>query len=481
MRRVGTSDETVDTSVENPPPGMPGVSDRRAAIERGALVIGCDVPADGRADTHLPLPIRVIGWAHSRAGVDRVEVLIDGTRVPAQYGLPRADVAEALSEPDAARSGFTAVLDADICDVGPHTLTIVAADAAGETAKITVGIVAEEGSGPEDVHWTGLDNEGERYVPEDYRGTYTEVEHQARYSWAAQLVAGRDVLDAGCGVGWGTVRLARSARHAVGIDIDEPAVSNARERAAGSAEFVVGDLLALPFPDGSFDLVVCFEAIEHVADPQLALDELRRVLRPNGVLAVSSPNRGVYPEGNPHHIHELASEELEESLRSRFTNVAMYRQQTHLASLLSDDAAYAAHDPETQTRVNLLKLLGGRPGDELYTIGLAGDGELPAVESIAALGGTFETKPLHERINLLEHRVMLAEAQSEAARANEEAALQALEDARHNQAVAETARDAAQRAIADLEASASWQVTRPLRAAKRAALSSRTPRDSNSD
>lgn len=457
------------------------MSDRRAAIERGEIVIGCDVPADGRTGMHLPLPIRVIGWAHSRSGVDRVEILVDGTRVDAQYGLPRADVAEGLSEPDAARSGFTAVLDKETCDVGRHTLTIIAAERGGETAEVSVEIIAEEGTGSEDVHWTGLDNGGERYVPEDYRGTYTEVEHQARYSWAAQLAAGRDVLDAGCGVGWGTVRLARFAQRAVGIDIDEPAVSNARERAAGSAEFVVGDLLALPFPDASFDLVVCFEAIEHVSDPQLALDELRRVLARNGLLAVSSPNRGVYPEGNPHHVHELTSDELEESLRNRFRNVAMYRQQTHLASLLSDDAAYVASGPETELRANVLKLLGGRPGDELYTIGLAGDGELPAVESLAALGGTFETKPLHERINLLEHRVMLAEAQIEAARTNEQAALQARDAARRTQAEAEAAQAAAERAISDLEASASWQLTRPLRAAKRAATSNRAPRDSNSD
>jgi len=441
-------------------------------------VIGSDVPSDELSDVHLPLPIRVIGWAYSRPGIERVEIVVDGTRVPAQYGLPRADVAEALSEPDAARSGFTTVLGPEACDLGPHTLTIVAADRAGQSSQISIEIVAEEGTGSDDVRLSGLDNEGERYVPEDYRGTYTEVEHQARYSWAAPLAAGRDVLDAGCGVGWGTVRLARFARQAVGVDIDEAAVSNARERAAGRAEFVVGDLLALPFPERSFDLVVCFEAIEHVAEPQKALDELRRVLRPDGLLAVSSPNRGVYPAGNPHHMYELTFEELEQSLRSRFRNVAMYRQQTHLAALVSDDRGYAARDPDTEVPARLYKTAGGEPGDELYTVGLAGDDELPSVDSAVSLGGTFDTKALHERIHLLEQLMALTEAKSAAALANEQSLRQAIDDAQRARAEAEAARDAAEKWLAGLQASASWRLTSPLRAAKRAAMSGRDERRS---
>lgn len=432
-------------------------------------MLGSDVPPEGLDEVRLGLPIRVLGWAYSRPGIDRVDVLVDDARVRAQYGLSRNDVAEALSEPDAVRSGFAALLTSDACAAGPHTLKIVAADRDGQTAELAVEILAEDGSEAEGADWIGVDNEGERYVPEDHRGTYTEVEHQARYSWIAPLAAGRDVLDAGCGVGWGTMRLAASARRAVGLDLDERALANARQRAAGRAEFIAGDLLALPFSDGSFDLVVCYESIEHVSDPERALDEARRVLRPGGVLVVSSPNRGVYPAGNPHHLHELSSEELEGSLRRRFVNVAMYRQQTHLAAFLSDDRTYGSADPEAELPGRLFKASGGRPGDELYTVGVASDGLLAPIANVATLGGVLETKQLYEHVNALEHRVTLAETQCETVR-------RTFNDALRARAEAEAARDSAERSLAGLRASASWRVTRPLRTAKRAVRGERTGR-----
>jgi SAM-dependent methyltransferase len=331
-------------------------------------------------------------------------------------------------------------------------------------------VVDERGDGGK-ASATGLDNEGERYVPEDYRDTYTEVEHQARYNWAAQLAAGREVLDAGCGVGWGTLRLADAgAARAVGVDIDEPALANARERANGRAEFVKGDLLALPFGDASFDFAVCFEAIEHVSDPHRALDELRRVIRPVALLAVSSPNRGVYPAGNPHHLHELTSQELEESLRHRFANVRMYRQQTHLAALLADDCAHAQANPASEISGHLYKTSGGRPGDELYTIGLASDGELPALDGVAVLGAMG----LHERVNALEHQAMLAAATSAAARTEADVARERSEELARALAEERRARQEVEGWLEDLRASISWRVTSPLRAAKRAARGSRS-------
>ena len=433
-------------------------------------MIGSDVPRESADEVHVQLPLQVVGWAYSRPGVDHVEVVIDGTTVPARYGLLRRDVAEALSEPDALSSGFTALLGPAACESGPHTLKVVATDRAGQSAEVTMAIVIDASAQAARAPASGLDNEGERYVPEEYRGTLTEVEHQARYSWAAQLAVDRDVLDAGCGVGWGTARMGRAgARRAVGVDIDGPALANARERAGGSAEFVQGDLLALPFPDASFDLVICFEAIEHVEDPQRALDEIRRVVRPTGLAVVSSPNRGVYPAGNPHHLHELTSQELEESLRGRFENVAMYRQQTHLAALLADDRADGQGDAEVEVAGHLYKTSRGRPGEELYTIGLASDGELPPACAVAVLGATG----MHEYASALEHEVMVAEAKSAAAQAEADAALQRSDVLARSLEEERRARQEVERWLADLRASVSWRVTSPLRAAKRAARGGR--------
>jgi 2-polyprenyl-3-methyl-5-hydroxy-6-metoxy-1,4-benzoquinol methylase len=83
----------------------------------------------------------------------------------------------------------------------------------------------------------------------------------------------------------------------------------------------------LPFDDDSFDVVVCFEAIEHTGDTERTLDQLARVLRPNGLLFVSSPNPAVYPPGNPFHLNEETPAELLRKAAGRFAQVRLFRQQ----------------------------------------------------------------------------------------------------------------------------------------------------------
>jgi ubiquinone/menaquinone biosynthesis C-methylase UbiE len=179
---------------------------------------------------------------------------------------------------------------------------------------------------------------GERFVPEAMGGQLIEAEHQVRYRHAMQLVPGRSVLDAGCGVGWGSALLATAgAASVVGLDIDAPSLVDASSRTDG-ASFVNGDLMELPFADGTFDVIVCYEAIEHVTDPFAALDELRRVLAVGGVLTISSPNPGIYPAGNPFHIHEFVPDELRGELLGRFRHALSWQQHVLLASVLRDES-----------------------------------------------------------------------------------------------------------------------------------------------
>jgi SAM-dependent methyltransferase len=116
-----------------------------------------------------------------------------------------------------------------------------------------------------------------------------ECEHHARYVWASSLVSG-DVLDVACGTGYGARQLARRARVA-GVDRDAQAIGLARSRVAG--RFLVADVPPLPFPSDAFDFVVCFEAIEHIADDVGLVREISRVLHPNGELLISTPNKDV--------------------------------------------------------------------------------------------------------------------------------------------------------------------------------------------
>ncbi len=84
------------------------------------------------------------------------------------------------------------------------------------------------------------------------------------------------------------------------------------------------------------------------------------MLAPGGLLVISSPNRDVFPSGNPHHIREYASEELAAALHARFAHVAAYRQQTHVGSLISDDQQFAV-DAGTPLDADLRKVVGGSP------------------------------------------------------------------------------------------------------------------------
>jgi SAM-dependent methyltransferase len=235
------------------------------------------------------------------------------------------------------------------------------------------------------------DGISERFVPEKDQGRLIAAEHMSRYRWAAQAASGRRVLDAGCGTGYGSELLAGGgAREVVGVDIAASVLETVAPSMPESVRLVPGDLRKLEFADGSFDLVVCFEVIEHFADPFPVLDELVRVLAPGGLLLVSSPNRDVYQPGNPHHLHEFAPAELESELGARLANVRLLRQRDYIVSAVMTDSTSGVGDGAAVENLVLHKLIAERPGGETYPIAIASDGELPEMREHAAMTGTLE-------------------------------------------------------------------------------------------
>lgn len=260
-------------------------------------------------------------------------------------------------------------------------------------------------------------DDGERFLPDAHARELMAAEHLARYAWAAPAAAGQVVLDAGCGVGYGTAMLVRAgAREAVGVDLSVEAVADAKQDFGNEAAFERGDLLALPFDSDRFTLVVCFEAIEHVADPERALAELDRVLAPGGALLLSSPNRGVYPAINPFHVHEYTASELEQALRRRFEHVRLHRQQMHLASLVVDDRGHLEADPEREVAASVRRLEAGAEGAETYTLAVAGDGQLPELANVAMLTGGHSLGSWFTPLSAWEKRARRAEAEAAALR-----------------------------------------------------------------
>lgn len=238
-----------------------------------------------------------------------------------------------------------------------------------------------------------LSNRGERFVPGETHGELIETEHLARYWWATQLAAGRRVLDAGCGVGYGTAMLARAgATEVIGVDVSPEVVSAAAASAPERAAFQEADLRALPFDDARFDLVVCFEVIEHLLEQDAVIAELARVLAPAGVLAISSPNRDVYPEGNPHHVHEYVPDELRAALELVFPEIALYRQHDWTTSAVLDDAQAADESLSDLAGLRAGKVFAQAAGSEAYTIALAGHEPLPQARGTAVLGAASEVR-----------------------------------------------------------------------------------------
>jgi len=207
---------------------------------------------------------------------------------------------------------------------------------------------------------SGLPFTGERFVP----GTKGEIwiEHWHRYHFAARWAAGRTVLDVACGEGYGSALLARTAAHVTGIDVSQAAVEHARRTygGAGRLEFVRASCTRLPLADASVDLAVSFETLEHIEGQAEFLDELARVLRPDGVLVLSCPNKVEYTDKRAHvnefHVRELYRDELAALVEGRFPHCAWYGQRPTFYSVIAPESADAA-------RAQVVEVEESRPGE----------------------------------------------------------------------------------------------------------------------
>ena len=133
----------------------------------------------------------------------------------------------------------------------------------------------------------------ERNSDASYLPPWARYEHQKRYEFAKDYLVGKDVIDCACGSGESSaIFAAAGARSVVGIDLDEQSINSARHKYLNdNLSFVKNNNADLPVPDASCDVVVSLETIEHISDDSHFVDEIGRVLRSNGLLICSTPNR----------------------------------------------------------------------------------------------------------------------------------------------------------------------------------------------
>jgi ubiquinone/menaquinone biosynthesis C-methylase UbiE len=208
---------------------------------------------------------------------------------------------------------------------------------------------------PQDMQFTG-----ERFIPTE-QGRI-RLEHYHRYAMVVDLVRDKNVLDVASGAGYGSAFMADVARSVIGVDIAHEAVAYASSTyQKNNLKFQQGSATKLDFADASFDVVVSFETIEHLYDQEEMLAEIRRVLRPEGVLVISSPNRPIYSEEsgehNEFHVKELDFKEFDDLLKMQFQAVEYFGQRIMMGSVIQqlegEQSAYRAwHDDGINLKPN---------------------------------------------------------------------------------------------------------------------------------
>jgi SAM-dependent methyltransferase len=159
---------------------------------------------------------------------------------------------------------------------------------------------------------------GERLHAGDTLFSVDLARHEAAYKLAAaRLPAGR-VLDLGCGSGYGAATLAAQHTPLIGLDRIRPDAAN-----RGRTAFLRADLHGIPLRAESFELIVSFQVIEHLEDPTLYLEAIARLLAPGGSALLTTPNILMSDGVNPYHVHEYGADELGETLRRHFGEVAI--------------------------------------------------------------------------------------------------------------------------------------------------------------
>ncbi len=141
------------------------------------------------------------------------------------------------------------------------------------------------------------------------------------YVLAADKVHG-NLLEVGCGEGRGVHWLLPKVERFSAIDKIVTVVESLKKKFP-QGDFISGNIPPLPYDDNTFDCIVSFQVIEHIADDNLFLKEISRVLKPNGTALITTPNRPMSLSRNPWHEREYTGDELTSLAKKYFSDVEM--------------------------------------------------------------------------------------------------------------------------------------------------------------
>ncbi len=167
----------------------------------------------------------------------------------------------------------------------------------------------------------------------------TTIEHLHRYSIATKFVNDKIVLDIASGEGYGSNLLSKLSKKVYGVDISKETIQHARNKYKNqNLEFMVGSTSAIPIPNNSIDVVVSFETIEHHDQHEEMMNEIKRVIKKDGILIVSSPDKKYYSDIpkhiNPYHVKELYRNQFEDLIKKHFDHSMFFQQKIVYGSLI---------------------------------------------------------------------------------------------------------------------------------------------------
>lgn len=230
------------------------------------------------------------------------------------------------------------------------------------------------------LEWTG-----ERFLPWVYAdGPRLHYEHLHRYAFAAELGKNKRVLDLACGEGYGAFLMSQQASHVVGVDIDEKTVNHAHSRySRENLDFIKGSITDIPIKGQQlFDIITCFEGLEHISQHDTLLSEVKRLLANDGMFIVSTPNREVLSDElgyhNPFHMKELYLNEFRRLLSGYFKNTIFFGQKVYSGSNIWDLSNEQQHHKEYLVEKASVELspIHSEKKSPWYIVGIASDVDL---------------------------------------------------------------------------------------------------------
>lgn len=247
---------------------------------------------------------------------------------------------------------------------------------------------------------------GERL--EFYNFSDVTVEHLHRYAIANDFVKNKVVLDIASGEGYGAYNLSKNALKVIGVDIDEETVFDAQKKYINAnLSFKVGTADKIPVESNTIDVVVSFETIEHHDKHEEMMLEIKRVLKSDGILIMSSPDKEFYSDktgqNNIFHIKELYFSEFKNLIDSHFKETSYYFQKSHnFSSFVSDENSYNEVAIFSGDNLNISK----NKIEPLYNIVIAADNEFQKLTTSIFEGSNIkklETKQIVKMNSLAIH------------------------------------------------------------------------------